>query len=782
MGADGIRYRPDHAEAFFRQLDEWNDAGEYTRCVTALDAIPETQRDYRVSCALARALENYAIHGDLGESTPEAGGEEALKRAVQILESVREEGQDTAEWNMRMAIGYQHLRGQEEHAVPYAKRWAELDPEDENAPAVIRACGEAAAPREEEPDIPEVSEEKEMNAVRKHITKYFGEFKQVFHERVARDIHVDICAVPPSGKRDYYTLVTMGMGARRMNAPEGEPDRVELAIALPKDWKLDRKSLREGQWYWPIRLLKQMARLPVYHYGSLGRGHTLSNSKPEPFAENTQLCACILTDLQDVREGARVCVLPGGEEVSFYQVVPLYEDELSYKLEHGPDALLDKMAGVGPVVDLERQDVLSGEEGSGARDDAQPRLGAIREKGLPVDESAAYQHMAIYLRWCIEQDLMSEEFLAQYGEVAQKVRTDPAGTDLREFLRDELDGQLTDSLFNSQGRDFTEYYYGDSPNYPSDIDDYALSYFGPDRYYSDEFKNEASLFLPYDEDGYQAIAKVIGERFANWQSQHFDESTLGPGGTARALMDYLNCECTYFPAMKDDDPIRSAYGYARRLAVRGGYVPVLIRADDKKLMECLAKNADPDSRSGGSFDPDNVAEYRRDLLCAPAGDGKAVLDGRIGWRKAEAGKRGRAWEEVLGEIKGGYCNCSLEIYWDEKTEMTHPLILARIPVKNPWEIFAYLPFGNRNECPDTPDLAAVAKYWYERYGAVPAVVSHNELEFLLPAPVPGEQAMDLAAEQYGFCPDAVADASEEATVGALADTLSHSTVWYFWWA
>ena len=26
--------------------------------------------------------------------------------------------------------------------------------------------------------------------------------------------------------------------------------------------------------------------------------------------------------------------------------------------------------------------------------------------------------------------------------------------------------------------------------------------------------------------------------------------------------------------------------------------------------------------------------------------------------------------------------------------------MAKIPVKNPWEIFAYLPFGNWNECPE----------------------------------------------------------------------------------
>ena len=113
--------------------------------------------------------------------------------------------------------------------------------------------------------------------------------------------------------------------------------------------------------------------------------------------------------------------------------------------------------------------------------------------------------------------------------------------------------------------------------------------------------------------------------------------------------------------------------------------------------------------------------------------------------------------------------------------MTYPLILAKIPVKNPWEIFAYLPFGNWNDCPDTPQLMAAAKYWFEQHGAVPAAMSHDELEFLLPAPVPKEKAMEVALEQYGFCPDIVDQEPEDATVGALADVLWQSIVWYFWW-
>ena len=107
-------------------------------------------------------------------------------------------------------------------------------------------------------------------------------------------------------------------------------------------------------------------------------------------------------------------------------------------------------------------------------------------------------------------------------------------------------------------------------------------------------------------------------------------------------------------------------------------------------------------------------------------------------------------------MEGGYDNDRFSCYWDSDSHMTYPLILAKIPVKNPWEIFAYLPFGNWNECPDTPDLVAVA-------------------------PVSQEKAMEVAKEQYGFCPDIVDQEQDEPTVGNLADVLRQSTVWYLWW-
>ena len=1268
-GMDYIPYTPQNEEEFFQQLEQWNDEDEYTRCIQALNAIPEDWRNYRTAYALARALENYAIIGDHDEGTPNYKGDKALLRAIEVLESVREEGQDKAEWNMRMAYAYQYLHGQEEKAIPYAQRWAELDPEDENASAVIRECkaeirkrqrsrkkkvkfvpgdtpfegfdltnfwddsmyalkeyvsdppsdeliasveeelgyklpaayiwlmkqhnggipvntcypcdeptcwaedhvaitgifgigrekscslcgelgsqfmideweypaigvaicdcpsaghdmifldyracghqGEPAVvhvdqendykithladsfeefirgleheslydPDEEDADSlneeedtdeeeadrtgvftgfvlmskgewdkqqfirdmkekwnisveeydaseekdddalvfevgdmlaavslatypipngeaelnaennymwedavqvakehrahimvavlgkeekvlekgklftklvsaccrqkyatgvytsgvvfeprfyegfadmlkedelpifnwiwfglyrsegglngytygmdvfgkeemevlnadaepgelrdflaslasyvlacdvtlkdgetigfaaddkhtitrspgislpeeqmtlkisyepsegspdddggghsdnddtqdeeefsnPEVYTEEEMEAVEGHIEQYFGKVENVFHELVSPDIHVDICVVPPSEERDYCTLVTMGMGAHRMNVPEElaeyKLERAELAIALPADWKLDQESMKDERWYWPIRLLKGLARFPIECETWLGCGHTMDNE--EPFAGNTKLCASILIEPQNAEDGSEVCVLPGGEEVNFYQVIPLYEDELNYKLEHDADALLDKMAGISFVVNPTRQDAiirgtLSDDDFDGEMDDASYHIESIEEKKLPIDPINAYNHMAIYLRWCMEHDLMGEDFLKEHGEVVKQVKADPASVDLRAFIQDELDGCLFSVLFNQQGRAFAGYYYGegDSPYYPADIDDNALRFFGPERYHSNEFQQEAYLFIPFDEDYYQAMAQVIEERFANWQGQDFDKDTLEPSEVAQTIMEYLDCECTYFPAMKDDDPIMSAYSYARRLGVREGFIPVLIKADDETLLECLVLNADSENEADCyEFDLKTVEEYRKKMLAAPVKDGKVILEKLTGQRKEEAEDDDLDWEEeVLGEMEGGEPNDRFSNYWNDDTGMTYPLILAKIPVKNPWEIFAYLPFGNWNECPDTPELMAVAKYWFEQYGAVPAAMSHDELEFELPSPIPKEKAMEVAVEQYGFCPDL--DQNEDGSIGSLADVLWQSTVWYFWW-
>ena len=148
--------------------------------------------------------------------------------------------------------------------------------------------------------------------------------------------------IPPSEERNYYVLVTMGMGAHWMKVPEElaeyKLERAELAVCLPPDWNLQSD---DEKWYWPIRMLKVLARLPISEDTWLGWGHTVDNG--ESFDESTQMCGCMLINPANFEETANICSMPDGSEVNFYQAIPLYNEEMAYKMDNDAETLLNIM-------------------------------------------------------------------------------------------------------------------------------------------------------------------------------------------------------------------------------------------------------------------------------------------------------------------------------------------------------------------------------------------------------------------------------------------------------
>lgn len=509
----------------FQQLEQWNDADEFTKCIEAIEAIPKDQWDYRITFALARALENYAIIGDHDKGTPRGKGTKALLRAIDVLESVREEGEGKAEWNMRMAYAYQYLSAQEEKAIPYAQRWAELDPGDKNAEMVIQECREEIQKRKQREWITRLDlyDQGEREAVEAHIETHFGKVDWVMHETVPGEyIHLDIGVIPPREEHNYYTLVTMGMGAYTMNAPEKDEARVELLLNLPPDWNLGEDAWEDEHWSWPVELLEALGRYPMLHDTWFGWGHTVYGSE-ESYTDNTKLCGVILLNPGVFGDPASVCTLPNGEKVNFYQVIPLYREEIEFKREHDTDRLLEKFPDeLLEVIDPARLNAITDAEAIAYDvalvDEAKPHLAIIQDKQLPVEELAAYNHLAIYLRWCMEHDLISTPFLAKHGDVAEAVKEGQA-PDLRVFLRDseDLQGRLHLTWFNQDGTGFARWYSWGSKatpsNYKKDIAAHARVYFGDDRY-----GGEAYLFVPWDERYYQEMAEIINQRFVQWKA------------------------------------------------------------------------------------------------------------------------------------------------------------------------------------------------------------------------------------------------------------------------
>lgn len=730
---------------------------------------------------------------------------------------------------MRMAYGYQYLTGEEEKAIPYARTWAQLDPEDEDAPCVIRECEKAVEARCKNDGEP---------VDRKGVFLGFVLLEKAHWDkgRLIADLKAEWgIDVPEEDKDDrkdngdslVFEAGDMIAAVSLMHGPvpggEAEdnaennymwPDAVKAAqshaahIMVTVLGKETDVRLR-GQFF--VKLAAACCRQPgvlgVYTSGVVFEPSFYADMAGVMKEGELPLNNWIWFGLHR-REGG-VCGYTYGMDVFGKEELevldadadPLAVREFLVSLAGyviGSDVTLNDGETIGfsqgdrhritrsPGVALPDQPTfkVSFEQNEILLDEAAPHLESIREKCLPVDELNAFSHLAIYLRWCIEHDLMSESFCRRWPDIVEAVRTNPAEACLREWLRDKLKGELHASIFNERGADFACYYYGAlheyTPHYTMDVDIHAVSRIGVERNFSDEIQDEAYLFLPFDEDYYREMARIIERRYENWAGQRFDDSTLAPSETAEALMAYLDCECTYFPSMADDDPIMCAFEYAGKNAAHEGFVPMLI-AVDETLWECLMLNSDPahEGDDDHAFDPDAVAAYRQSQLAAPLPDGRMVLEDGMAERRAEAEDDSKDWDtEVVGCMEGGFNNHRFSGYWNSETDMTHPVILARIPVRHPWEVFAHLPFGNWNDCPDTPQLMAVARYWFEKFGAVPAVMTHDELDFALPKPIGRELAVQTALEQYVFCPDM--DQNHE-SVGALADTLRQSKIWYFWW-
>ena len=660
-------------------------------------------------------------------------------------------------------VPYQYLYGQEEKAIPYAQRWAELDPEDEDAPAVIQACQEEIAKRAEA----EAEDESDHTGVFTGfvlLSKAEWDKEQFIRDMKEKwDIPVEEYDASEEKGDDALVFEVGDMLAAVSLAsypiPGGEAEgnaennyMWEDAVKVAKEHRAhlmvavlgkEEDLLEKGKLF--TKVVAACCR-QEYATGIYTSGVVFEPQFYEGFADTMQ-----------------------NDELPIFNWIwfGLWRDEngmngYTYGLESfgkeemevlGTDAkpsdLRDFLASLVSYV-LENDVELHDGETIGFAPDDKHTITRSPGVGLPEEQ------MTLKISWASSDG-------------------DPDGDG------DDPDGEASEDEETGVPEVYTE-------EEMEAIEGHIQQYFGKFENVFHELSSpdihvDICVVPPSKERYYQAMAKVIEERFTNWQGQDFDEDTLEPSEVAQAIMEYLDCECTYFPSMKDDDPIMAAYNYAKRDSAQEGFVPVLIKADDETLLECLVMNADPENDADiYEFDLKAVTEYRKKMLSATIKDGKAVLEELTGQRKEEAEDDDMDWdEEILGEMEGGYENNRFSCYWDSDTDMTHPLILAKIPVKNPWEIFAYLPFGNWNDCPDTPDLMAATKYWFEQYGAVPAAMSHDELEFLLPAPVHKEKAMDAAVELYGFCPDVIDQGPEEATVGALADVLRQSTVWYLWW-
>lgn len=203
---------------------------------------------------------------------------------------------------------------------------------------------------------PEVAE-----AIDRHLEEHFGPVEFVYHEVASHLVAVHVYVIAPTDARPYRTLVTSGMSELPMAVPAGHDisPYAELMLALPAEWPLDDKAgLGDERTGWPLRLLKEIARLP-HEYGTwIGAWHSVPNGDPmQPYAPTTPFAGVVVAPMLRVPAQARVIEVGDGTRVDLHGLIPLHPDEMKVKLERGTDALIEVLdrGGITELLEPDRR-------------------------------------------------------------------------------------------------------------------------------------------------------------------------------------------------------------------------------------------------------------------------------------------------------------------------------------------------------------------------------------------------------------------------------------------
>ena len=113
------------------QLEQWNKNDEFSRCIEAIEAIPEKERGYKLTVLLGRAYSNLAVLGDhKAHGDDDEVDKELIQHSIDILETVWKQGENDPYWNARM--GYVYLWDYRDCALAVLKdhTWNSIEEEE----------------------------------------------------------------------------------------------------------------------------------------------------------------------------------------------------------------------------------------------------------------------------------------------------------------------------------------------------------------------------------------------------------------------------------------------------------------------------------------------------------------------------------------------------------------------------------------------------------------------------------------------------------------------------
>ena len=382
----------------------------------------------------------------------------------------------------------------------------------------------------------------ELQTMEDHIIEYFGNISRTIHVKDSENLDLRIYVIEPTKEKDFYTIVTCGMGVYKMELPDDfkdtDLDRIELLMYLSPAWNMDLALSKPtglitggtvtpifgsmyDEWNYPVKVLKNLAQAPVNNDSYFVMGNIMDDE--EPLSPSTNDTGGILISPAYISEEGCVCTLPDGEKVRFLQVMPIQTYEIDRAADLDQSLIFHRMIFHNFIVYPDRylydyEDIF---------DEGLAYLIPLYKYNLvqQTGELAAFNHMAVLLRWLIENDLVNDNFTAKYPDEINTVKTAPDSIDLRLFIADKLIGALRCEILKEDAVDFIQSYCfndiegGVKGEYYDALEDYAVEYFEENNIDTDEMCDLEFLFMKYTENYYQDLAKILDELYEEWYDE-----------------------------------------------------------------------------------------------------------------------------------------------------------------------------------------------------------------------------------------------------------------------
>ncbi|MDE6579554.1 MAG: suppressor of fused domain protein [Ruminiclostridium sp.] len=194
-----------------------------------------------------------------------------------------------------------------------------------------------------ESGLQELYSNKDSDILKKYIKKHYGKTQSFYRDYSSSGVHPDIAIIPPNFAKPFYTLVTTGLGAHKINPPASVPlnvkadfhDRVEFILTLEKNWPLDEKT---EEIYWPLHLLRDAAKLAAEKDCCFGEFPVIE--MPKYYDPLNKFMGALLVEPEvDISDDSSLCKLSDGSSVKFLQFIPLFREEIRHRKEHGGEPL-----------------------------------------------------------------------------------------------------------------------------------------------------------------------------------------------------------------------------------------------------------------------------------------------------------------------------------------------------------------------------------------------------------------------------------------------------------